>query len=99
MEVPEMTLKPLFDRVIIKPTEQSDRTAGGLFIPQNVKEKPADGIIVAAGPGKKLEDGTTQPMSAKVGDRVMFSKFSGTDFKWYDDVYLIMREIDVYGIF
>ena len=85
-------IKPLSDRVIIKPLEMDKKTAGGLLLPDN-KEKPQEGIIVNIGNGKKDE-----PMTVKIGDHVLFSKYGGTEYKVDNETYLIMRESDIYAI-
>jgi chaperonin GroES len=85
-------IKPLSDRVIIKPLEVDKKTAGGLLLP-DTKEKPQEGIIVNIGNGKKDE-----PMTVKIGDHVLFSKYGGTEYKIDNETYLIMRESDIYAI-
>ena len=86
-------VKPLFDRIVVKPIAEENKTASGIFIPDSAKEKPQEGVIISVGPGKKDEQ-----MVLKAGDRVLFSKYGGTEFKCGDDVYLIMRESDVYAV-
>ena len=86
-------VKPLFDRIVVKPIIEENKTASGIFIPDSAKEKPQEGVIISVGPGKKDEQ-----MILKAGDRVLFSKYGGTEFKCGDDVYLIMRESDVYAV-
>ena len=86
-------VKPLFDRIVVKPIIEENKTASGIFIPDSAKEKPHEGVIISVGPGKKDEQ-----MVLKAGDRVLFSKYGGTEFKCGDDVYLIMRESDVYAV-
>lgn len=86
-------VKPLFDRIVVKPIIEENKTASGIFIPDSAKEKPQEGVIISVGPGKKDEQ-----MVLKAGDRVLFSKYGGTEFKCGDDVYLIMRESDVYAV-
>ena len=93
-----MKIKPLHDRVIVKRIEEEDTTAGGLIIPDSAKEKPAEGEIVAVGDGKILDDGTTGKMNVKAGDRVLFSKYAGTEVKVSGEELLIMREDDILGI-
>ena len=85
-------IKPLSDRVIVKPLEMDKKTAGGLLLP-DTKEKPQEGIIVNIGNGKKDE-----PMTVKIGDHVLFSKYGGTEYKVDNENYLIMRESDIYAI-
>jgi chaperonin GroES len=84
---------PLHDRVIIKPAKAEDKTAGGIIIPDTAKEKPLTGIVLAAGPGKKDE-----PVTVKAGDRVLFGKYAGTEFRYENEELLIMRESDILAI-
>jgi chaperonin GroES len=85
--------------VIIRRIEDStDKTAGGLFIPDTAKEKPQEGEVIAAGEGKYKEDGTRQPLDVKAGDRVLFGKYSGSEIKLDGEEYLIMREDEILGI-
>jgi chaperonin GroES len=93
------TIKPLHDRVIIKRIEDStEKTAGGLFIPDSAKEKPQEGEVIAAGEGKYREDGSRQVLDVKTGDRVLFGKYSGSEIKLDGDEFLIMREDEILGI-
>lgn len=89
----ELNIKPLGDRVVVKSIENPKKTSGGIIIPDSIKEKPQEGIVVAVGPGKKDE-----PMVLKVGDKVLYSKYGGTELKICDCSYLIMRVSDVYAI-
>ena len=92
-------IKPLQDRILVKRLqEKDDKTRGGIIIPDTAKEKPQEGEVIAVGPGKVTEDGKLQPMSVKVGDKILFGKYSGSEVKLEDDEYLIMREEDVLGI-
>jgi len=92
-------IKPLHDRVIIRRIEDStDKTAGGLFIPDTAKEKPQEGEVIAAGEGKYKEDGTRQPLDVKAGDRVLFGKYSGSEIKLDNEEFVIMREDEILGI-
>jgi chaperonin GroES len=92
-------IKPLHDRVIIRRIEDStDKTAGGLFIPDTAKEKPQEGEVIAAGAGKYKEDGTRQALDVKAGDRVLFGKYSGSEIKLDGEEFLIMREDEILGI-
>lgn len=93
-----MKLKPLNDRVVVKRLEEEERTAGGIIIPDTAKEKPIQGEIIAVGSGKLMEDGTRRPLDVKEGDRVLFSKYAGTDVKVEGDELLIMREDDILAI-
>jgi len=93
-----MSLRPLQDRILVKRVEEETKTAGGLFIPETAKEKPQRGEIVAAGNGKKTEDGKVLPLDVKVGDKVLFGKYSGTEIKVDGEEYLIMREDDILAV-
>lgn len=94
-----MKLRPLQDRIIVERIEEETTTAGGIIIPDTVsKEKPQEGKVIAVGKGKKNEDGKLIPMDVKVGDRVLFGKYSGSDVKIDGDEYLIMREDDILGV-
>ena len=93
-----MKFKPLRDRVLVKYTEEAEKTAGGLYIPDTAKEKPQKGEIVAVGPGRVTDDGKLQPMTVKVGDTVLFDKYSGSKVTMDDVEYLIVREEDILGI-
>jgi chaperonin GroES len=86
---------PLGERVVIKPIQREQTTRGGIYLPDTAKEKPQEGEIVAVGVGRVTDDGTRIPMELGVGDRVIYSKFAGTEYKDGDDEYLIMRESDV----
>ncbi len=93
------TIKPLHDRVIIRRIEEStDKTAGGLYIPDTAKEKPQEGEVIAAGDGKYKEDGTRQALDVKKGDRVLFGKYSGSEIKLDGEEFIIMREDEILGI-
>jgi chaperonin GroES len=92
-------IKPLHDRVIIRRIEDStDKTAGGLFIPDTAKEKPQEGEVIAVGPGGRDEAGKLVPLDVKVGDRILFGKWSGTEIKLDGEDLLIMKESDVMGV-
>ncbi len=93
-----MKFKPLRDRVLVKYSEEAERTAGGLYIPDTAKEKPQKGEIVAVGPGRVTDDGKLQAISVKVGDIVLFDKYSGSKVTMDDAEYLIIREEDILGI-
>jgi chaperonin GroES len=90
-------IKPLSDRVVVKATDEAEQMRGGLYIPDTAKEKPQQGEVIAAGPGK-YEDGKLVPMSVKVGDKVLYGKYSGTEITLDGDQYLILRESDVLAI-
>lgn len=91
-------LKPLADRVVVKPVTQEERTKGGIVLPDTAKDKPQEGEVVAVGPGRILDNGTRVEMEVKVGDRVIFSKYSGTEVKIDGEEYLIMRESDILAV-
>ena len=92
-----MSLKPLNDRVLVKRLESEEKTAGGLYIPDNAKEKPSRGEVLAAGTGKMV-DGKLIPLTVKTGDQVLFSKYAGTEVKLDGEMQLIMREDDILAI-
>src|SRR6185437_10998449 len=91
-------LKPLGDRVLVKPVEKKDEVRGGLIIPDTAKEKPQEGEVMAVGKGKITEEGKLLPMDVKVGDRILYGKYSGTEIKIEGQEYLIMNQDDVVGI-
>lgn len=93
-----MKIRPLHDRVVIKRTEEERTSPGGIVIPDTATEKPIKGEIIAVGKGKILENGEVRPLAVKVGDRVLFGKYSGTEVKISGEEYVIMREDDIMGI-
>ncbi|MEN9808875.1 MAG: hypothetical protein RL189_3098 [Pseudomonadota bacterium] len=93
-----MKVRPLADRILVKRVEEETKTAGGILIPDNAKEKPMEASVVAVGNGKVLADGKVRPLEIKVGDRVLFSKYSGTEIKLDGTEHLILREDDILGI-
>ena len=93
-----MNLKPLADRLVVEPIEQEDVTAGGIILPETAKEKPQEGNVLAVGPGDRDDKGARVPMDVKVGDKVLFAKYSGTDVKMDGKKLLIMRESDLLAI-
>ena len=93
-----MNLKPLADRVIIKPAAAEEKTKGGIILPDTAKEKPMKGEIIAVGTGKVNEDGKVISLEVKVGDKVLYGKYSGTEVNIDDTEYLIMRESDIFAI-
>jgi chaperonin GroES len=93
-----MNVRPLHDRVLIKRIEEEETVRGGIIIPDSAKEKPQEGEVVAAGSGKRLEDGKVLPLEVKAGDRVLFGKYSGAEIKLEDQEYLILREDEILGI-
>jgi len=92
------TVKPLGDRVFIKVSESEDKTAGGIFLPDNAKEKPQVGEIVAVGPGKRNDDGNLLTIDIAVGDKVLYSKYAGTDIKLGTEEYVLLSEKDILAI-
>ncbi len=94
----KLKLKPLGGRVIVEPTEQEEMTAGGIILPETAKEKPQEGKILAAGPGDRNEDGERIEMEVKVGDKVLYAKYSGTEVKLDGKKLLILRESDILAI-
>ena len=93
-----MSFRPLHDRVLVRRVEAEEKTAGGIIIPDSAKEKPAEGEIVAVGEGARDEDGDRIPLDVKVGDKVLFGKWSGTEVKVGGEDLLIMKESDILGI-
>lgn len=93
-----MNIKPLHDRVVVKPNAAEEKTASGIIIPDTAKEKPMHGEVVAVGTGKVSEDGKVTPLTLKKGDKVLYGKYSGTEITIEGEEYLIMRESDVYAI-
>jgi chaperonin GroES len=90
-----VNLKPLFDNVVVEHVEQEDKTSGGVFLPDTAKEKPQEGVIRAVGSGRVLDNGTKLEMSVKVGDRVLYRKYSGSEVKIDGSEYLIIPEKDI----
>jgi len=93
-----MSFRPLHDRVLVRRVEAEEKTAGGIIIPDSAKEKPAEGEIVSIGTGTRAENGTVTPLDVKVGDRVLFGKWSGTEVKVGGEDLLIMKESDILGV-
>ena len=94
-----MKIRPLYDRIVVKRiAEDEEKTAGGIIIPDSAKEKPQQGEVVAVGKGKRLDDGTLVPLEVKVGDKILFGKYSGSEAPKLGDDYLIMREDEVLGV-
>ena len=93
-----MKIRPLQDRVIVKRVEEEEKTKGGIIIPDTAKEKPIEGKVIAVGSGKVLENGKKATMDVKAGDRVLFSKYAGTEVKIDGEEHLIMREDDILGV-
>ena len=93
-----MKIRPLYDRIVVKRIDEQETTRSGIIIPDSAQEKPQEAEVVAVGNGKRLEDGTLTKLDVKVGDRILFGKYSGNDIRVDDQEYLIMREDDVLGI-
>ena len=91
-------IKPLSDRVIVKPLEKEEEKKGGIIIPDTAKEKPQEGEVIAVGPGKRDDNGKLIPMDVKTGDKILYGKYSGTEVKLDDEEYLIMHQEDILGI-
>ena len=94
----DMTFRPLHDRVLVRRIESDEKTAGGIIIPDTAKEKPQEGEVIAVGPGARDESGKLTPLDVKVGDRILFGKWSGTDIRLNGEDLLIMKESDVMGV-
>ncbi len=93
-----MNIRPLHDRVIVRRLEEERKTPGGIVIPDTAKEKPIQGEVVAVGKGKVMEDGKVRPLDVKVGDKILFGKYSGTEVKVGAEELLVMREEDIMGV-
>jgi chaperonin GroES len=93
-----MAIKPLADRVVVKPSEAEEKTSGGIILPDTAKEKPQEGTVIAVGPGKVSDNGTIVPMEVKIGDKVLYGKYSGTEVTIKGDEHLIMRESDILAV-
>ena len=94
-----MAIKPLGDRIVVKPLEQEEENVGGIIIPDTAKEKPQEGEIIAVGPGRILDSGERQAPSVAVGDKVLYGKYAGTEIKYGGEDYLIVREDDILAKF
>ncbi len=93
-----MNIRPLHDRILVRRLQEEEKTKGGIIIPDSAKEKPMEGEVIAVGNGKKTEDGKLIKLDVKAGDRILFSKYAGTEVKIEDVEHLIMREDDILGI-
>jgi chaperonin GroES len=93
-----MKIKPLYDRILVKRLEEQTKTAGGLYIPDSAKEKPLEALVVAVGAGKVQENGSLRKLEVKAGDKILFSKYSGSDIKIDGTEHLILREDDVLAV-
>lgn len=91
-------IRPLHDRIVVKRLEEETKSKGGIVIPDSAKEKPIRGKVIAIGNGKIMEDGKTRPLDVKIGDEVIFGKYSGSEVKLNDEEFVIMREDDIMGI-
>lgn len=93
-----MNVRPLFDHILVQRLVEADKTSGGLFIPDNAKEKPMEALVIAVGTGKRLENGSTQAPSVKAGDKILLAKYSGSEVKLDGKDHLILREDDVLAV-
>lgn len=94
----DMAFRPLHDRILVRRIEADEKTAGGIIIPDTAKEKPQEGEVIAVGPGARDESGQLQPLDVKIGDRILFGKWSGTEIKLDGEDLIIMKESDVMGV-
>jgi chaperonin GroES len=94
-----MSIRPLYDRIVVKRIEEQEATRHGIIIPDSAKEKPQEGEVISVGRGKRLDDGKMVALDVKAGDRILFGKYSGSDAKLDGTEYIIMREDDVLGVF
>jgi len=93
-----MNVRPLFDRILVKRAQESNKSSGGLFLPETAKDKPSEGVILAVGNGKLNDDGSVNALQVEVGDKVVFGKYSGTEIKVDGEERLILREEDILGV-
>lgn len=98
MSTKSIKIRPVYDRLVVKRSEGEAKSAGGILIPDTATEKPSRGVVVAVGKGKLLENGELRPLTVKVGDEVLFGKYSGTEVKFEGEEYVVMREDDVMAI-
>ena len=91
-------IRPLGDRVVVKAVEREEQTKSGIYLPDTAQEKPQEAVVIAVGPGKLLDNGTRTPIDLKEGDRILFSKYSGTEIKQGSEEYLILRESDILAV-
>jgi chaperonin GroES len=96
--VPRTNMRPLGDRVVVKPTAREEMTKSGIVLPDTAKEKPQEGSIIAAGPGRLNDEGEREPMDVKVGDKVLYAKYAGTEFKLDDEEFLIISQKDILAV-
>jgi chaperonin GroES len=95
---PKTNIRPLGDRVVVKAIEREEQTKSGIYLPDTAQEKPQEAIVLAVGNGKLLDNGTRQPIDLKVGDRVLYSKYAGTEVKQLSEEFLILRESDILAV-
>jgi chaperonin GroES len=93
-----MSFRPLYDRVLVKRIESEEKSAGGLYIPETAKEKPTEALVVAVGPGHRLEDGSSLSPQVNTGDRVLFGKYSGDEIKLEGETHMILRETEILAV-
>ncbi|MGE3108855.1 MAG: co-chaperone GroES [Phycisphaerales bacterium] len=93
-----MAIRPLEDRVLVKPIESESKTASGIYLPESAKEKPVRGEVVAVGPGKRLDNGKRAEMSVRIGDTVVYGKYAGTEVEIKNNKHLILRETELLGV-
>jgi len=93
-----MMIRPLYDRILAQRLDEQSRTSGGLFIPDNAREKPLEAVVIAVGSGKLLANGTIQPLAVKAGDKILIAKYTGSDVKLVDKDHIIVREDDVLAV-
>ncbi len=99
MTTTQLQLKPLGDRLVVQAAEREEKTASGIFLPDSAQEKPLMGTVLAAGPGRVLDNGTVLPLEVKAGDKILFGKYSGTEIKIEGESYLILKESEVLGVY
>ena len=93
-----MALRPLRDKVVVKPSDADEKSAGGIFLPDAAKKKPQEGVIIAIGTGRILDDGTIKPLTVQVGDKVVYSKYGGTEVKFDGTDYVLLDEDQIFAI-
>lgn len=94
----KLQIRPLGDRVLVKPKSREEKTKSGIILPDTAKEKPMEGEVLAVGPGRRLDDGRLVPLEVKAGDVVLYAKYAGTEFKQDDEEYLILKESDILAV-
>lgn len=93
-----MSVRPLYDRVVIQRVEETTRSKGGLYLPETAKEKPLEGVVLAVGQGKLLDDGSVRKLQVKKGDRVVFGRYAGTEIQMNGQEHLVLREDEIFGV-